>query len=114
MTHKEFNFNIYKTEFYGQICEAKTTKAVVVLVHGMGEHSGRYKHVAEKLTDSNFSVVAFDHFGHGKTTGKRGHNPNFDAVLWQLTVVYYKQALKASDSELQQKLVDTSLLYYKR
>ena len=81
MIHKEFNFNIYKTEFYGQIWEAKTTKAVVVLVHGMGEHSGRYKHVAEKLTDSNFSVVAFDHFGHGKTTGKRGHNPNFDAVL---------------------------------
>ncbi len=81
MTRKDFNFHIYKTDFYGQFWQAKTTKAVVVLVHGMGEHSGRYNHVAKKLTENDFSVVAFDHFGHGKTTGKRGHNPSFDAVL---------------------------------
>jgi len=81
MTHSEFNFHIYKTDFYGQVWKANTTKAVVVLVHGMGEHSGRYKHVANKLTENEFSVVAFDQFGHGKTSGKRGHNPNFDAVL---------------------------------
>ena len=81
MTHKEFNFNIYNTKFYGQYWEAKETKAVVVLVHGMGEHSTRYVHVAKKLTSHNYSVVAFDHFGHGKTEGKRGHNPNFNAVL---------------------------------
>jgi alpha-beta hydrolase superfamily lysophospholipase len=81
MTHKEFNFNICNTEFYGQYWQAENTKAVVVLVHGMGEHSARYKHVAKKLNENDFSVVAFDHFGHGKTAGKRGHNPNFDAVL---------------------------------
>ncbi len=81
MTHKEFNFNIYNTKFYGQYWKSKETKAVIVLVHGMGEHSGRYLDVAEKLTDNNFSVVAFDHFGHGKTEGKRGHNPSFEAVL---------------------------------
>ncbi|WP_298782105.1 alpha/beta hydrolase [uncultured Polaribacter sp.] len=81
MTHDEFNFNIYKTKFFGQFWKAKETKAVVVLVHGMGEHSTRYVHVAQKLTKNNFSVVAFDHFGHGKTLGKRGHNPNFGAVL---------------------------------
>jgi len=81
MTHKEFNFNIYKIEFYGQYWQANNTKAVVVLVHGMGEHSGRYKHVAKKMTENDFSVVAFDHFGHGKTAGKRGHNPSFEAVL---------------------------------
>ncbi|PQJ77083.1 alpha/beta hydrolase [Polaribacter glomeratus] len=85
MTHKEFNFNIYNTEFYGQVWEAKSTKAVIVLVHGMGEHSGRYTHVAKKLTENEYSVVAFDHFGHGKTTGKRGHNPSFEAVLESVT-----------------------------
>ena len=83
--HKEFNFNIFNTEFYGQYWQAKNTKAVVVLVHGMGEHSSRYIHVANKLTESNFSVVAFDHFGHGKTAGKRGHNPSFEAVLESVT-----------------------------
>ncbi|MEE9408341.1 MAG: lysophospholipase [Polaribacter sp.] len=90
MTHKEFNFNIYKTDFYGQIWEAENTKAVVVLVHGMGEHSGRYNHVAEKLTKSDFSVIAFDHFGHGKTSGKRGHNPSFEAVLESVTTTINK------------------------
>jgi acylglycerol lipase len=85
MTHKEFNFNIYNTEFYGQVWEAKNTKAVVVLVHGMGEHSGRYAHVAKKLTENEYSVVAFDHFGHGNTSGKRGHNPGFEAVLESIT-----------------------------
>lgn len=85
MSHSEFKFNIYKTDFYGQIWQAKETKAVVVLVHGMGEHSGRYKHVAKKLNENDFSVVTFDQFGHGKTSGKRGHNPNFEAVLESVT-----------------------------
>lgn len=85
MTHDEFNFNIHKTTFFGQYWKAKETKAVVVLVHGMGEHSTRYVHVAQKLAANNFSLVAFDHFGHGKTEGKRGHNPNFEAVLESVT-----------------------------
>ena len=73
------------TDFYGKTWQASNTKAVVVLVHGMGEHSGRYNHVAKKLTENDFSVVAFDHFGHGKTSGKRGHNPSFEAVLESVT-----------------------------
>tara|TARA_B100000767_G_scaffold258170_1_gene266635 strand:- start:808 stop:1632 length:825 start_codon:yes stop_codon:yes gene_type:complete len=86
MTHKEFNFNIYKTNFYGQTWEAEKTKAVVVLVHGMGEHATRYTtSVIPKLLENNISVVAFDHFGHGKTSGKRGHNPGFNAVLESIT-----------------------------
>ena len=90
MTHQEFNFNFHNTAFYGQYWEAKQTEGVVVLVHGMGEHSSRYKHVAKKLTDNNFSVVTFDQFGHGKTKGKRGHNPNFEAVLNSVTTVIEK------------------------
>ena len=86
MTHKEFNFNIYKTNFYGQTWEAEKTRAVVVLVHGMGEHATRYTtSVIPKLLENNISVVAFDHFGHGKTSGKRGHNPGFNAVLESIT-----------------------------
>ena len=82
MTHQEFTFNIYKTDFFGQYWQPKNAKAVVVLVHGMGEHSTRYTtSVIPKLVENDFSVVAFDHFGHGKTKGKRGHNPNFEAVL---------------------------------
>ena len=82
MTHKTYTFNIYKTDFFGQYWQPKNAKAVVVLVHGMGEHSTRYTtSVVPKLVEYDYSVVAFDHFGHGKTKGKRGHNPSFDAVL---------------------------------
>lgn len=90
MTHQEFNFTFFNTFFYGQIWQANQTKAVIVLAHGMGEHSSRYHHVAKKLTENDFSVVAFDHFGHGKTGGKRGHNPNFDAVLESVSIVIDK------------------------
>jgi alpha-beta hydrolase superfamily lysophospholipase len=91
MQHQEFNFNIYNTEFYGQYWQPTTVKAVVVLVHGMGEHATRYvDYVIPKLTENGFGVIAFDQFGHGKTTGKRGHCPSFDAVLESVDQVIEK------------------------
>ena len=44
---------------------------VVVLAHGLGEHAGRYHHVAQRLTDVGYTVVAPDHAGHGRSDGKR-------------------------------------------
>jgi alpha-beta hydrolase superfamily lysophospholipase len=46
-------------------------KAVVLLLHGLAEHSGRYTHVATALTDAGYAVHALDHRGHGKSDGKR-------------------------------------------
>ncbi len=46
-------------------------KAVVLLFHGLGEHSGRYGHVAEALVDRGYAVHALDHRGHGRSEGKR-------------------------------------------
>jgi alpha-beta hydrolase superfamily lysophospholipase len=48
------------------------TKAVVGLVHGLGEHSGRYGPVAERLTGSGYAVASFDLRGHGASGGRRG------------------------------------------
>ncbi len=45
---------------------------VVVIVHGFGEHSGRYGHVAERLTRDGWAVFALDHHGHGRSEGPRG------------------------------------------
>jgi len=48
----------------------------IYLLHGTGEHSGRYEHVAESLTRQGFVVGAHDHPGHGKSHGDRGkHYP---------------------------------------
>ena len=45
--------------------------ASVILVHGLGDHSGRYGHVAAALTEEGFSVHALDHRGHGRSGGRR-------------------------------------------
>jgi len=47
-------------------------KAVVGLVHGLGEHSGRYGPVAERLTGAGYAVASFDLRGHGASGGRRG------------------------------------------
>jgi alpha-beta hydrolase superfamily lysophospholipase len=56
-------------------------KAALCLVHGMGEHCERYAHVADFLNQNGVAVVTFDHRGHGKSEGKRGHSPNYDTLL---------------------------------
>lgn len=46
-------------------------RATVVLAHGAGEHSGRYAHVAKRLTDEGYALYTLDHRGHGKSDGRR-------------------------------------------
>lgn len=47
--------------------------ATVLIVHGLGEHSGRYAHVATALNDAGLTVGAFDLRGHGRSGGERGY-----------------------------------------
>lgn len=56
-------------------------KAVVCIVHGLGEHSGRHGHIGEAFAEAGFALVAFDLRGHGRSGGKRGHFPSFDAAM---------------------------------
>lgn len=44
-----------------------TARGVIVLVHGVAEHSGRYEYVARTLAAAGFAVYAFDHVGHGES-----------------------------------------------
>lgn len=46
-------------------------RAVVVIAHGAGEHSGRYAHVAARLVDEGYAIYALDHRGHGRSEGAR-------------------------------------------
>jgi alpha-beta hydrolase superfamily lysophospholipase len=55
-------------------------KGVVVLIHGLGEHSGRYTHWATKFCNQGFAVYALDLAGHGRSSGKRGHIESFDRL----------------------------------
>jgi alpha-beta hydrolase superfamily lysophospholipase len=46
-------------------------KAVMVLVHGMGEYGGRYPHVVNALVPQGYAIYAADHRGHGRSPGQR-------------------------------------------
>jgi len=77
-----FTFKLHNTEFFGQYWKPQITEAVIVLVHGMGEYMYRYEEsVIPYLIKNKFAVLAFDQFGHGKTSGKRGHCPSYEALL---------------------------------
>lgn len=60
---------------------APTPKARVVLIHGLGEHSGRYQHVIEHLQAQGYTITALDLRGHGKSEGVRAYVEHFDQHL---------------------------------
>jgi len=59
-------------------------RAVLVVVHGLGEHSGRYDELAHALVAGNFAYYSFDLRGHGKSGGPRGDVHKFDDYLYDL------------------------------
>jgi alpha-beta hydrolase superfamily lysophospholipase len=81
--HQEFTLLTEdQLELYGQYwAPEEPIRAVICLVHGMGEHSGRYAHVAEFFNRNGIAVVAMDHRGHGRSQGKKGHTPSYNHLL---------------------------------
>ncbi len=57
------------------------SKALVVVVHGFGEHSGRYLHVFEALNQAGYSCLAIDLRGHGRSGGRRAFVERFTDYL---------------------------------
>ena len=51
---------------------AEARRGSVLIVHGLGEHSGRYGHVAAQLAADGWAVQAYDQRGHGRSAGPRG------------------------------------------
>ncbi len=65
-------------------------KATIALVHGHGEHAGRYAHVGAALAEKGYALLGFDLRGHGKSGGPRGHTPSYDALLDDIAA-FFKQ-----------------------
>ena len=66
---------------------APPPRAVVLIVHGLGEHAGRYSDLAGHLLDWGFAVRAFDQRGHGESGGARGVLPGDTALLDDLAEI---------------------------
>lgn len=76
-------------------------RGVVLLVHGLGEHAGRYERVAEQLNNWGFAVRGYDQYGHGESAGARGGLPTDTRLLDDLAeVLDDTRARMASDVPL--------------
>ena len=62
-------------------------RGTVLIVHGLGEHGGRYAHVAAQLNAWGWRVMAHDHRGHGRSGGERGRIASDDALQRDLSLV---------------------------
>lgn len=98
MKHEEFFFEYDSYQLFGQCWFPRETKAVVLLVHGMGEHSSRYADfVIPELLAKSMAVFTYDNFGHGKSSGKRGHCPSYEALLNVLDMMLSKAMGKVAN-----------------
>lgn len=59
----------------------------IVLMHGLGEHSGRYAHVVRFFNDCGWSVRVYDQRGHGRSGGTRGDAPSADTMVLDAKIV---------------------------
>jgi alpha-beta hydrolase superfamily lysophospholipase len=62
-------------------------RAVLLLVHGLAEHSGRYLHVLDHFANAGFDCWAYDYRSHGQSPGLRVHVSEFDEFLIDLEAV---------------------------
>ena len=64
-------------ELFFQEWTVPSPKAILVVVHGMGEHSGRYDNLLDALSGSKISIYACDNRGFGRSAGKKGYVSSF-------------------------------------
>ena len=73
----------------------------LAVLHGHGEHSGRYEGLAKALGQEAIAVVAVDWRGHGKAGGQRGHALSWDELIADATAFYdFVRTMAAPDEEV--------------
>ncbi|MCB1842009.1 MAG: lysophospholipase, partial [Halioglobus sp.] len=81
--------------------------ALLLLVHGAGEHSGRYRALASWFCARGFTVAAIDHSGHGRSQGRPGYVESFNVFVDDLAA--FHRHVTAGHAQLPQFIVGHSL-----
>ncbi len=68
--------------------DVTSQRGVIIIVPGFADHVGRWSRVQDELASRGYASYAFDPRGHGKSTGPRGHTPEWRALLDDLTAVF--------------------------
>lgn len=103
---EDFYWSYQQTRFHGVRWLPGTYNRVMILIHGVGEHIARYDHVAAFFEQQGFAVVGIDHYGHGKSDGKKGASKGYEwtfdylaafleeiRTTYQLPVVMYGHSM---------------------
>jgi len=90
MNHIEGNFRgVRNTNIYYQAWLPEgDVRAVLLVIHGLGEHCGRYMNVVNYFVPLGYAIYAFDHIGHGKSDGVREFVERFEDYTNTLTIYY--------------------------
>lgn len=87
MKNEENHFNgINDTRLYYQTWTPDSPKGLVIIIHGYGEHSGRYLNVVNTLVPEGYTVWALDNRGHGKSEGKRCYVNRFTDFIEDVAI----------------------------
>lgn len=89
----------------GRVWCAERPRALVAIVHGLGEHSGRYAALASDLVRARFTCVSLDLPGHGETSGPRGDIPSWTRVRDQIVPAMFTATRGLPDQPLELPVV---------
>ena len=76
-----------RTRLYVKKETAPENKAIVIIVHGLCEHQGRYDYFAEKLHEAGYGTYRFDHRGHGRSQGDIPHYGSYHEILDDTNII---------------------------
>ena len=77
---KNFEYEHFPERLIGYIWEVDSPKKVLCIIHGVGEHAGRYDRLAGYMMEKDIAVISMDLPGHGLSYGERGHTPRNEAL----------------------------------
>lgn len=85
MAGREWVLNWQGQSLRGLLWEPKNeVRGAICLVHGLGEHIGRYEHTAEHFSSHGYAFLGVDLLGHGRSPGERGHVGKYEHIMEQV------------------------------